>query len=348
MKVLGLMSGTSLDGLDICIADFDMDSMSFQMGPCTTIPYDDRWKSRLSEAMHLHEDDLYVLNQEYASWLALQCNIWLAIHDIQVEIIASHGHTIVHRPEKGITFQLGNHQKLADLTSIPVVCDFRVQDVQLGGQGAPLVPIGDQLLFHSYRSCLNLGGFSNISYNLDEKRIAFDISPCNLILNRMVNQQGLEYDDGGELSRKGVVIESLLNELSAILFFKKKPPKSLSRVWMEKTYQPILGKYKEQKLHDLLHTLVVHIGQEIGSKIPDDGPCLVTGGGVYHSFLMEKIQENTEAKIIIPDYQIIEFKEALIFGLLGALRWNDKINVLSSVTGAEKDHSSGYIFHPSI
>lgn len=341
------MSGTSLDGLDLCIANFDMRSMKFEMGPCTTIEYDALWKKRLATAQNLDDSALDELNKEYASWLALQANIWLSINNERVDLIASHGHTILHEPHKGITLQIGNHPELSNLTSLPVICDFRTQDVQLGGQGAPLVPMGDKMLFNQYRSCLNLGGFSNISYNEKGERIAYDISPCNILLNKLIHTIGEEYDRDGKLAKSGSLLPELHKQLSSISFYRKSPPKSLSREWLEKEILPIINKFGTNNLEDILHTVVIHISEEIAKNIPDEGRCLITGGGAYHQFLIQQIQERTNAKIIIPDDKLIQFKEALVFGFLGALKWRNKINVLSSVTGARHDHCSGTIFHPS-
>jgi anhydro-N-acetylmuramic acid kinase len=256
----------------------------------------------------------------------------------------------LHQPQNGYTLQIGNLPEIATLTKQNIVCDFRVQDVQLGGQGAPLVPIGDQILFSEYDFCLNLGGFSNISFEEKGKRIAFDISPVNTVLNFYANQLGLEYDDKGKIARSGKTNTKLLEELNALDYYHKEFPKSLGFEFVKEIVLPIIENFEIQ-IEDKLRTFTEHVALQTGLALDcfilrnDSGSMLVTGGGAYNDFLIERTQHYLpEIQIIIPNAKLLEYKEALIFGLLGVLKLRNEINVLSSVTGAKHDHCSGIIF----
>ena len=262
-----------------------------------------------------------------------------------LDAVCSHGHTILHQPQNGFTLQIGNLPEISSLIHQTVVCDFRVQDVKLGGQGAPLVPIGDRILFSEYKYCINLGGFSNVSFEQNGTRIAFDISPVNTVLNFYANLLGLNYDDKGQLTRTGKINSILLNELNDLDFYQQKFPKSLGFEFVKEIVLPIIEKYKIP-IEDKLRTFTEHIALQTALALPNkNGSMLATGGGAYNDFLMERIQANIpEMKIIIPSSKILEYKEALIFALLGVLKLRNEINILSSVTGAKMDHSSGIIF----
>ena len=254
--------------------------------------------------------------------------------------------SILHQPQNGYTLQIGNLPEIASLLHQNVVCDFRVQDVQLGGQGAPLVPIGDKILFSEYDYCMNLGGFSNVSFKQNNKRIAFDISPVNTVLNFYANQLGLDYDNKGIISKTGKINETLLKQLNALDFYKKAFPKSLSFEFVKETVLPLIESF-EIAIEDKLCTFTEHVALQIALALPNkNGSLYITGGGAYNDFLIERIQSYLpEMKIIIPTAKILEFKEALIFALLGVLKLRGEINILSSVTGAKMDHSSGTIYY---
>jgi anhydro-N-acetylmuramic acid kinase len=302
----------------------------------------------LKIAVGFSEAALEKLNQDYTQLLAGIISDFIEKYEIKdLDAVCSHGHTILHQPQNGFTLQIGNLPEIATLINQTVVCDFRVQDVQLGGQGAPLVPIGDRILFSEYEYCMNLGGFSNVSFEQNNKRIAFDISPVNTVLNFYANQLGLDYDDKGSISRTGICNKNLLNELNALDFYQKKHPKSLGFEFVKETVLPIVEKYSIP-IKDKLHTFTEHVALQIALALPNkNGNLFITGGGAYNDFLIERIQHHLpKMKIIIPGAKILEFKEALIFGLLGVLKLRGEINVLSSVTGAKKDHSSGTIYSP--
>ena len=345
-KVIGVMSGTSLDGIDLIYVHFSKnDAWQFEIHKSQTVDYPDSWKSRLSQSMNLSQTALETLNMEYTAYLAEVILNFIAEKNIsEVDFIASHGHTVFHQPESGYTLQIGNRPEIAKYLNRTVVCDFRVDDVALGGQGAPLVPIGDALLFSNYDYCLNLGGFANVSFVEDSQRIAFDICAVNTVLNNLVATLGLAYDKGGEIASRGRIQKELLKDLQDLRFYQKPYPKSLGMEWVQRDVFPLLESY-DLRVEDALRTYVEHIALQLSVIFKPDTIVLTTGGGAYNSFLMERTAELSSAAIHIPDPQIVDFKEALIFGLLGVLKLTNEVNCLSSITGASKDHSSGRVYH---
>ena len=343
--VIGVMSGTSLDGVDLAYLCFEKrQKWEFKILETETVFYNKDWKKKLKQAIEINQKQLLELNKQYTSHLALIINDFIIKNEIKkIDAICSHGHTILHQPENGITLQIGNLSKIAKLLKQQVICDFRVQDVALGGQGAPLVPIGDHLLFSEYDYCLNLGGFSNVSTLINTKRVAFDISPVNIVLNHYVEKLGYEFDDKGKEAASGNICQSLLNKLDSIKYYSLHPPKSLGLEWVKKQILPLLNSY-DLPIKDVLRTFIEHVAKQIGRQFKENIRVLVTGGGVYNDFLMDRIRFYTKATLFIPEKQIIEFKEALIFGFLGVLRLRNEINTLASVTGAQKNHSSGIIY----
>jgi anhydro-N-acetylmuramic acid kinase len=346
--IIGVMSGTSLDGVDLAHIQFDFvaNKWKFQLFDCETVRYSENWIDDLKNAIDKSENQLIELNNDYTILLASIINNFINKNKIsKIDAVCSHGHTILHQPANGFTLQIGNLPEIAKLINQKVVCDFRVQDIIMGGQGAPLVPIGDKILFSDFDYCLNLGGFSNISFDKDNNRIAFDICPVNTVLNFYANQLGFDFDDKGAISKSGNVNNTLLLQLNAIDFYKQKTPKSLGFEFVKNTILPILDSYSIG-VKDKMRTFIEHIADQIMLALPEKkGSILVTGGGAYNDFLIEQIQRKIpEIDIIIPDQKVIEFKEALIFGLLGVLKLRNEVNVLASVTGSRMDHSSGKIF----
>ena len=344
------MSGTSLDGLDICYAEFRFDEKwAFKIKAAECFDYDDEWNEKLGSAHQQSETELNKLHLEFGRFIGEQTRTFLETSNLpKPDLICSHGHTILHEPDKGITLQIGDGQEIANITGITCVNDFRSLDVSLGGQGAPLVPIGDELLFSEYDACLNLGGFSNISFKENEIRKAFDICPVNIVLNELANQLGHPFDRNGELAKSGKTNETLLDQLNGLGLYKDEIRPSLAREWVESTVNPLLEEANLPEV-DLLRTFVEHVAIQIARVIETKvagGSVLVTGGGAYNSFLMERMQAYSLAELIIPEKQIIEFKEALIFAFLGVLRSENQINVLKSVTGASRDSSSGTMYFP--
>ena len=362
---IGFMSGSSLDGLDIALVRFkeENEHYAFQILQAETFPYPEQWKKQLAEAFQQRPQDLVQLDKDYGKYLGEQVRNFAQKHNAKPDFVASHGHTIFHRPEEHYTLQIGDGQELAKACGFTVVNDFRTEDVSKGGQGAPLVPIGDKLLFADYEMCLNIGGIANISYDEDSQRIAYDLCIANQALNYLAQMNGLDYDKDGDLARSGKVDFDLLKKLNNSPFFIQEPPKSLGREYFEMYQRGLLDEGRKTKdtrrgtaghgtqdadlsIADMLATFVEHIALQIAipvSLLPK-GKILVTGGGARNKFLMERLQARTKHEVVIPKKEIIDYKEALIFAFLGLRRLEGKTNVLASVTGAESDSCSGRIW----
>ena len=342
---IGLMSGSSLDGLDLALVKFieEGEHYDFQILAAETLPYPNFWKTQLSEAFHKRPEDLVQLDKDYGRYLGEQVLAFAKKHNAQSDFVASHGHTIFHKPEQHYTLQIGDGQELAKACGFLVINDFRSEDVSKGGQGAPLVPIGDKLLFSNYEICLNIGGIANVSYDENGQRIAYDLCIANQALNYLAQMKGLDYDRDGQLARSGEVNMDLLKRLNKHPFYGQLPPKSLGREFFEENQKDLL---KDLSIDDLLATFTEHIALQIAlgvSHLPK-GKILVTGGGARNQFLMERLQARTSHEVVIPEKTIIDYKEALVFAFLGLLRLEGKTNVLASVTGAESDSCSGKIW----
>ncbi|MDM1408443.1 anhydro-N-acetylmuramic acid kinase [Myroides sp. DF42-4-2] len=349
-RVVGIMSGTSLDGVDLVYVTLNVNEKgwSFELEKGQTISYSAAWRTKLKTAIGLNKEALDRLDEEYTLLLADIITAFIQENALEtVDFVCSHGHTILHRPDLGYTLQIGNLPLLADLIQHKVICDFRVQDVLLGGQGAPLVPIGDRLLFGDYTACLNLGGFANVSYeNALHYRIAFDLCPVNVLLNEQANKLGLLYDSEGSRAQAGTVCQPLLEALNALEYYAKTPPKSLGVEFVTSNIQPLL------ELHvlspeDYLATFVEHMAIQIanGIQLPKQAKILVTGGGAFNTYLMSRLSFYASSyEFVVADDLLVNYKEALIFALLGTLKVRDEVNALASVTGAQYDHSSGVIY----
>ncbi|WP_335966221.1 anhydro-N-acetylmuramic acid kinase [Galbibacter sp. PAP.153] len=346
-NVVGVMSGTSLDGIDLVNVQFEKKSdWEFSVIHSETIPYNGLLKKKLKNAIHLQSDSLKKLDEEYTKYLTEVILAFISKYKIiDIDFIASHGHTVFHEPEKGVTYQIGNMPFMAKKLNKTVVCDFRVEDVELGGQGAPLVPIGDKLLFPEYDFCLNIGGFANVTTEEQGVYKAFDICAANNVLNHYVAKLGLEYDDRGKIAASGTLNQKLFAQLNSLPYYSKKPPKSLGIEWVESEIIPIIDHYP-LNIEGILRTYTEHIAQQISMVLTSKSTVLITGGGAYNDFLIKRLRQISRANIILPDKAIIEFKEAIIFGLLGVLRTRNEINCLKSITGAHRDHSSGKIYIP--
>ena len=341
-RVLGLMSGTSLDGVDLAICSFTKNkNWHYKIEKSTTIKYSKYWLETLS---NLHKKPEKIINEidlKYGDFLSKICNKFLK--NEKIDYISSHGHTIFHQPENNFTLQIGNGNVISKNTKKITISNFRNLDVSLKGQGAPLVPVGDKLLFRKYKYCVNLGGFANVSIKKNNEIIAFDICPVNILLNYFSNLKGRAYDLNGCMAQTGNLAPDLLKKLNSLQFYSKRHPKSLSREWVEKNIIPLIK--NNIKIEDVLHTLCEHIGIQIG-KLLTDKEALFSGGGVFNTYLLSRIKFYSKSKIIIPDKLSIEFKEALIFAFLGVLRARGEVNCLQSVTGAIKDNCGGEVNNP--
>lgn len=353
-KVIGLMSGTSLDGLDLAYCHIweTKEGWEFKIHETHSISYSASMQDKLKNSIFLPADQLLQFHNAYGVWLGEQTKEFINSHQLEVHFIASHGHTTHHQPQNGLTFQIGSGQHLANTSGVKVICDFRTNDVALGGQGAPLVPIGDQLFFGKYDFCLNLGGISNISFEQDGNRLAYDIGLANMVLNHITKKINLEYDKGGAMARSGKINQKLLHQLNNLEFYKLPFPKSIGFEWFVEKVVPIVDNTQDS-IENLLHTCVHHICDQIAIQIKaqnnkSNTSLLVTGGGALNSFLMECLQEKLgpQIKVIAPSPTLIAFKEALVFALMGVLREEQKPNCLSSVTGAKRDSYGGVVYLP--
>lgn len=341
------MSGTSLDGLDLCLVDLRLEKnrWSFEINEALTVSYSDSLIADLRNATKMEAAALQTLDLQIGKLIGEAVHQHFGQH-AAIDFIASHGHTIFHQPQKGVSLQIGNAQAIYENSGLPVISDFRSLDVALGGNGAPLVPIGDQLLFDAYDCFLNLGGIANCTFYQKHKVLAYDLMPFNMVLNKLANQLGHTYDDGGAISRSGHLDEKLFQALQHINFYQVKPPKSLGIEDFEREWFPLFEK-SASATQDQMHTYVHHAARLIGSALNVEAKphskLLVTGGGAYHQFFIELLQEHFIGQVVIPSKETVEFKEALIFALLGTLKLEGKANCLGSVTGAKQDSSGGVL-----
>lgn len=347
--IIGIMSGTSLDGVDLAHCTFkeSTDGFSFKINACHTFPYPEYWTRRLQTLPLATAHEYAETHVEYGRYLGSLTLDFLKDHKLETDFVSSHGHTVFHNPARHYTSQIGEGAAIAAGCRLPVVCDFRTGDVAAGGQGAPLVPIGDELLFKHFDYCLNLGGFGNISMHENGNRIAFDISPVNIILNHLASLKGKPFDKNGEIALSGFIHEELLHTLNSLGYYQVAPPKSLGREWVEKEVLPLFT-YYNVSAEDAARTFCEHIALQVARCVDNDPEkqMLATGGGTYNTFLMQRIAAQTAVKLVIPEPEIINYKEALIFAFLGLLRMQEKPNCLASVTGASKNISGGAVYLP--
>ncbi len=341
------MSGTSVDGLDIALCRFGNKNgqLFWEIINTETQPYSENWTNKLLTAHKLHGEELAILHFEYGKLLGKMVNRFIESNKIYrktIDAISSHGHTVFHQPQKGMTLQIGHGAALAGECKIPVICDFRSQDVALGGHGAPLVPIGDRLLFGEYDFCLNIGGIANISFETENSRVAWDICPANMVLNFLSQKVGESFDRDGKIAASGQIDKRLYNTLNQLDYYTQKPPKTLGREWVESQIFPLLEN-SSLPLKDQMATFVEHIAFQISDTVQNHRGkrLLITGGGARNKYLTERINKTSGLSVVLPNTVVIDYKEALIFALLGYLKICNRINIFSSVTGANHDHVSG-------
>lgn len=342
---LGVMSGTSLDGLDLALCRFETShsGYQYQILKATTVSYDLVWKKRLTDAAQASAEAWFKLHHECGKFIGEQCLDFLREAQVRPDYIASHGHTVFHRPELGFTTQMGCGATIAAVSGISTICDFRSMDVALGGQGAPLVPIGDALLFSDYEACLNLGGIANVSFAFHQERKAFDICFVNMALNYLCEKIGKAYDENGAIARSEPYVPELVAALLQMHETQNYP--SLGREYFERKMQGLLDSPAfsiPQKLASVTEYSARRIVEVMDASLVKR--CLLSGGGVYNDFLYETLQEKGQERFIKPDPATIEFKEALIFAFLGYLRVHQEINTLKSVTGSKQNSVGGAVY----
>ena len=357
--VVGAMSGTSLDGLDLALVRLARragGAWDFALLAAETLPYDDDWRARLEGAFAKTGPALDELDAAYGRWLGGEVRRFAAAAGVRPDLVASHGHTVHHRPREGYTRQIGDPRFLQEACGIPVVADFRTSDVALGGQGAPLVPVADRLLFGAYAQCLNLGGFANVSHeSAGGRRLAYDVTVVNVLLNRLAEAAGRPYDAGGAMARAGRTDEGVVARLDALPFYGMAPPKSLGREWLEASVWPVFAAAALSP-RDALATATAHVARQLAAALARGpaGEVLVTGGGAYNTFLISRVRDRLPGihRLVLPEggeaggggaASLVDFKEAVAFALLGALRVRGEPNALASVTGAARDSSGGVV-----
>ena len=351
-NVIGVMSGTSLDGLDLVYATLSHDKhWSYTIHCAKTFEYEAIWHNKLKKSTKLNEKELKQFDIDFGALIGEKINALLTTNHINakdINLVSSHGHTVFHQPEKGITLQIGDGQTIANSTQIKTVNNFRTLDVKLGGQGAPLAPIGDKLLFSKFNYCLNIGGIANLTCKSKNSIVAGDLTFANMASNYLAQKKNKAYDMDGELASNGCLNEALLYDLNQLTYFEKSFPKSLAFEDFSNWFLPVIENHNIS-IEDKLNTLGHHLTQTIIKTMSLDLnlPLLVTGGGTYNKFWISLFRDYG-VKLHVPDKLIIDYKEALIFALLGVLKINDEVNVLSSVTGATKNSSSGTIYAPEI
>jgi anhydro-N-acetylmuramic acid kinase len=359
-RAIGLMSGSSLDGLDLAFIEFheSKGAWEYEIKAAECLPYSEEWVHKLRGAIQLNALDYQLLHTEYGHYTGEQVNAFIEKNNLhyQVQLIASHGHTTFHVPARKMTGQLGDGAAIAAVTGINVVSDLRAMDIALGGQGAPIVPIGEKLLLGDYTFFLNLGGIANISYNHPDKYLAFDVCPANRVLNMLALEEGLAYDAGGKMAESGTVHEGLLRLLNELEYYQLPYPKSLANDFGTDVVYPLI-KSSNISTADGLRTMVEHIAGRISAEISDllnnnkqqttNHKLLATGGGAHNTFLLARLQALLQplgVEVVAPDKNLIDFKEALVMALIGVLRWREENNVLATVTGATRSSIGGAVW----
>ena len=345
LNIVGVMSGTSMDGLDFVLCEFKEveNTVSYEVLAQQEVSFNNSLLQGLKSCRSMSALELSYLDNELGEFIGRKVREFVSGLNMKVDYVASHGHTVFHNPKQGLTKQIGSGAEIAIHSGLKSIVDFRTNDVALGGQGAPLVPIGDWNLFSEYDTCLNLGGISNISLKSSKK--AFDISPCNLVLNELVKDFDLAFDKGGELGRKGELNEELFEELNQLEFYHLNGPKSLGAEFLETSFYPILGKYQIKTI-DKLTTVYHHIAFQV-SKYLHSYKVLITGGGAHNSYLLELFESYSGYKFEKADTDLINFKEAIIFAFMGFLRANNQENVNNLVTGSKQSNIGGAIYLPA-
>jgi anhydro-N-acetylmuramic acid kinase len=357
-RAIGIMSGSSLDGLDIAFVEFEETGAkwSYEIKAAACKNYNDEWLQKLQTATNLSAYDYLLLHSDYGKYIGEAVNAFIGEHGLEhkVQLIASHGHTTFHAPTLGMTAQLGDGAAIAAATQINVVSDLRAMDIAFGGQGAPIVPIGEKLLFSDYTLCLNLGGIANLSFKSNDGYVAFDVCAANRVMNMLAKKEGKEYDEDGKLAASGDVDTALLTKLNSLSYYKQPYPKSLANSFGTDEVYPLIEAFA-RTTSDKLRTYVEHIVMQISYSIQElsiknkvrNEKLLVTGGGAFNKFLIARLKQALSAfdiEVIVPDDTTVNYKEALIMALIGVLRWREEYNVLNTVTGAKRSSIGGAVW----
>lgn len=347
-RILGVMSGSSLDGIDLALCHFQKggERWTFRVEAATTVPYSGAMRNRLLRATGADGLELARLHRDIGIAIGTACRDFL--NGRHADLIASHGHTIFHQPDEGLTLQVGSGAHITAISGLATTCDFRTLDVALGGQGAPLVPFGERHLFPEHRAFVNLGGIANVAIHEVDKTIGYDICPCNQALDLLAQEAGVPYDANGELARTGAVNVELLGKLNALTFYRQEPPRSLGREWFDERMKPLIIK-ASIPLKNRMRTAVEHIAGQVARELAKAGTdiALFTGGGAHNGFLIERTGALGRVRPELPSKELIDYKEAVIFAFLGLMRMRGEVNTLASVTGAKRDSIGGALYLPN-
>jgi len=354
------MSGSSLDGLDIACCNFTDtgNGYTFEITHADVVTYPPEWVQRIKCLTNANAQTVAEADAALGHYFGEEVSAFITKHNIEgIDVVASHGHTLFHFPAQKYTTQIGDGAAIAAHVNLPVACNFRTADIANGGQGTPIVPIGDLLLFNDYKLCLNMGGIANISCKTGtDSIVAFDICSANQVLNYFANQLGEEYDKGGAFAQAGEIDTELLKQLNQLAYYTKAYPKSLDNSFSTYEILPLIDN-ADTSIHSALRTYTEHIAIQIALHIKaiatheklqlsKGDKMMVTGGGAFNTFLMERIQHHSLVTIVVPDEKIVTYKEALVIALMGVLRLRNQVNVLKSVTGATKNTIGGAVYMP--
>jgi len=344
------MSGSSMDGLDMvyCTLTDRAGSWSYEIIETACQEFPEDWKMKLQKITSLSAKELLLAHTAFGKWMGEAIESFITDKKLEhkVHFVASHGHTVFHEPQDGMSFQLGDGAAIAAKLSLPVISDLRNMDVALGGQGAPIVPIGEELLWPDYDCFLNIGGIANLTKKDDDEYLAYDICAANRVMNALCEPLGFEYDAEGKLARSGNLNPPLLSSLNALDYYKKEGPKSLANEFGLETVLPIIEE-SDASTEDKLHTYAHHIAEQIDVQLNGQTKLLVTGGGALNAFVVELLKERLSKKsveVVVPERELIDYKEALVMALIGALRWREENNTKASVTGALRDAVGGALW----
>ncbi|MEM6321119.1 MAG: anhydro-N-acetylmuramic acid kinase [Bacteroidota bacterium] len=362
-KAIGLMSGSSLDGLDIAYCSFEVEKREdgdlvvhdWGIEKAETSEFTEAWEARLSQLPEQNALAFAKTHTYFGHYTGELVNSFLQRHQVTPDFIAAHGHTIFHDPMGRMSIQIGDGSAIAATTGFPTISNFRNQDVAINGQGAPVAPIMDKYLLPGHDFYLNLGGIANVTAVLpNRKTIAFDICPVNQLLNFLANRLGAAYDAEGQMAAAGEMQPEMLKCINKADFYRTSYPKSLDNSWSK---TEILSKLEDNPalIPDQLRTLVEHIAHQINFALrqvirkeklnKSKYSILITGGGAFNTFLIERLRFHCEdlIELVLPDADIIQFKEAALMAWMGVMRVENVPNVLKSVTGADRDSVNGAI-----
>lgn len=357
-RAIGVMSGSSLDGLDIAFVEFQEQGgkWTYEINEADCYPYTTEWTEKLKNAINLPAREYQLLHTAYGQYIGQEVNRFIESHQLhyKVAVVASHGHTTFHMPASQMTAQLGDGAAIAAKTQLPVVSDLRALDVAFGGQGAPIVPIGEKMLMNDFTYFLNIGGIANISLNAEEY-VAFDVCPANRVLNMLANDAGKPFDEDGKMAASGNLHDELLNQLNKLAYYSQPYPKSLANDFGTDIVYPLI-RSAGLSIPDAIRTFSEHVALQICNAlsslniqqpVPGNKKLLVTGGGALNTFLVNRLSELLRVEnieVVVPDTKLVNYKEALIMAFIGVLRWRQEYNVLASVTGASRNSIGGALW----